>query len=68
MKASFLKSLIGLTMKEATNRALKKNYSVTPCEKGGAVASIAMPKTVIIEYENGIVVSASAGDPCEVEE
>lgn len=66
MTKSFLTSLIGLSVKEARNIVVNHGYEYFEIPFGGFFASIAIPKTVILEHDNDKVIRASAHDPLEL--
>ena len=62
----FIDSLIGLPTTNAKNKVTNIGMKSVTYPSKSIITMIARPNTVLLFIENGIVKSASAGDPTEI--
>ena len=66
IKADFLKNLSGLGVSEAEKVVREAGYNYYVHPEDTMIAMLAYSNTIFLWERDGVVVLASAGDPCEI--
>lgn len=67
MTKSFIQSLIGMQLQEASLIVQREGYLAYPVQGGMAITAEAKPDTIILYHDGEKVTYAHAGDPLQVE-